>query len=103
MAFCLACRPGLIYVDLELPSVAWIMMRQGEHGHRPDIMLHEVIIKIHAESYIQVGQGTVSFYFEFYLPGKTAWGGQMKTFGFCSIDVQDSKNDFGMSAPPGEK
>ncbi len=22
---------------------------------------------------------------------KTVWGGQMKTFGFCSIDVQDSK------------
>ena len=29
-------------------------------------------------------------------------GGQMKTFGFCSIDVQDSKKNFGVSAPLGE-
>ena len=26
----------------------------------------------------------------------------MKTFGFCSIDVQDSKKYFGMSVPPGK-
>ena len=26
-----------------------------------------------------------------------------KTVGSCSIDVLDSKYDFGMSAPPGEK
>ena len=34
---------------------------------------------------------------------KTGRGGQMKTVGSCSIDVLDSKNDFGVSAPPGEK
>ncbi len=63
---------------------------------------HEYVLEILNGS-CKIGQGTASFYFEFYLPGKTVWGGQMKTFGFCSIDVQDSKNDFGMSAPPGEK
>ena len=30
-------------------------------------------------------------------------GGQIKTVGYCSIDVLDSKYAFGMSAPPGEK
>ena len=29
-------------------------------------------------------------------------GGRIKTFGFCSTDVQDSKNDFGMSVPRGK-
>ena len=38
-----------------------------------------------------------------YLPGKTGRGGQMKTFGYCYIHLIDSKNIFGMSAPPGEK
>ena len=31
------------------------------------------------------------------------WGGQMKMVGTYSIGVRDSKNSFGMSAPPGEK
>ena len=30
-------------------------------------------------------------------------GGQMKMVGTCSVGVRDSKNGFGMSAPPGEK
>ena len=30
-------------------------------------------------------------------------GGEKKTIGSCSIDVLDSKYDFGISAPPGEK
>ena len=39
----------------------------------------------------------------FFLAMENGAGEQMKTFGFCSIDVHDSKNDFGMSAPPEEK
>ena len=34
---------------------------------------------------------------------KNGLGGQIKTVGYCSIDVLDSKYAFGMSAPPGEK
>ena len=37
----------------------------------------------------------------FYSTAKTGRCGQTKPFGFCSIDVLDSKNNFGMSAPPG--
>ena len=38
-----------------------------------------------------------------YSPGKAVRWAHTKTVGFCSIDVLDSKYDFGISAPPGEK
>ena len=49
------------------------------------------------------GQQTAALNSSVFWPGKTGRGGQMKTVGSCSIDVLDSKNDFGVSAPPGEK
>ena len=51
----------------------------------------------------QNGQQTAALNSSVFWPGKTGRGGQMKTVGSCSIDVLDSKNDFGVSAPPGEK
>ena len=59
-------------------------------------------IKFWTISYI-VGQQHAALNSSVFLPGKTGRGGQMKTVGSCSIDVLDSKNDFGVSAPPGEK
>ena len=48
------------------------------------------------------GQGNLDLKYHYLMGRKTERGGQMKTIGLCSIDVLDSKTDFGISAPPGE-
>ena len=47
-----------------------------------------------------IGQMEATLKYQFLILRKTERGGDMKPVRHCSIDVLESKNDFGMSAPP---